>query len=172
MSLSRVTSIALLSLPLLLGAVPQSFAETPGFIGHAPAVDSPGHKEWTWDGDRSLAVDVPGVLHYQRSGPARIVITGPEELLRNVRVGDGRITSDGDWPWHWGANWGGNDKLDITVSGIPLDNLAVSGSAKLLLGHLDQDSLNLHISGSGSASAEGRIAHLRLSISGSGNAAR
>ena len=75
-------------------------------------------------------------LHYQHGGSARIVITGPEELLRHVRVGDGRIEADHDGPWR---SFDGEGKLDITVSGVPLDHVSLGGSGKLLLGHLEQD---------------------------------
>jgi len=165
MSRSGVT-IFCLSLSLVSPlAVSAGRADSWGFTGIAPAVSQPGHREWVWDGEHSLSIGVPVVLHYQRGGPARIVITGPEDQLSHLRVGSGRIESDHDWSWNF---LGGDERLDITVSGVALDHIAVGGSGKLLLGHLDQDQLSLRISGSGSANAEGRVNHLDLVISGSG----
>jgi hypothetical protein len=145
-------------------AGPAAMARDWDHVGTAPALDQPGHKEWTWDGDRHLSVGVPSVLHYQRGGPARIVITGPEDVLRRLRVGGGHIEMDHDWPWHFG----GDDRVDITVSGVPLDHISLGGSGRMLLGHLDQDALDVDIGGSGSASADGHVGHLKVSIGGSG----
>jgi Putative auto-transporter adhesin, head GIN domain len=162
---SRATIFCLsLSLAALLAAS-AGRADSWGFSGIAPVVNQPGHKEWVWDGEHSLSIGVPAVLHYQRGGPARIVITGPEDQLSHLRVGGGRIESEHDWSWNFS---GGDERLDVTVSGVALDHIAIGGSGKLLLGHLDQDQLSLRISGSGSASAEGRVSHLALVISGSG----
>jgi Putative auto-transporter adhesin, head GIN domain len=133
-------------------------------VGTPPALDQPGHKEWNWDGNRHLSVGVPSVLHYQRSGAPRIVITGPEDMLRRLQVGGGHIEMDHDWSWHFGRD----DRVDITVSGVPLDQISLGGSGQMLLGHLDQDALDLVIGGSGSASADGRVGHLKVVIGGSG----
>lgn len=165
MSVSRFALVCLgLSFFSVLAAS-EIFAEGFDFTPSMPAVDQPGHKEWIWDGGRSLGLGVPAILHYRRGGPARIVITGPEELLRHVRVGDGRIESDHDWSWH---SLDGGDRLDITVSGVPLDHVSLAGGGKLLLGHLEQDTFSIDIGGSGTASAEGKVDHLRVNIGGSG----
>jgi Putative auto-transporter adhesin, head GIN domain len=129
-----------------------------------PGVDQPGHKEWAWDGDKHLSVGVPSVLHYQRGGAPRIVITGPEEVLRRLHVGGGHIELDHDWSWHSG----GDDRVDITVSGVPLDHISLGGSGQMLLGHLDQDAMDIDIGGSGTASADGHVGHLKVVIGGSG----
>ncbi len=136
------------------------------FKTSAPVLDQPGHKEWTWDGGTSLFIGLPATVHYARSGSPRIVITGSEEALRHVRVGEGHIVTDDDWSWHWGSD----DRLDVTVSGVALDHISLGGSGKLLLGRLDQDHLDIGIGGSGTVSAEGRVDHLKLSIGGSGKA--
>jgi hypothetical protein len=165
MSLSRVSAFCLsLSFAALTGSA--SVAHSFDFVGDAPAVSSPGHREWAWDGDHHLYLGVPATLHYQRGGPARIVITGPEDQLRRVQVGGGHIERDDDWNWH-----GDDEKLDITVSGVALDHISLGGSGRILLGHLDQDALDLDIGGSGNVAADGRIEHLKVNIGGSGRVA-
>src|SRR5581483_1384214 len=84
-----------------------------GFTPREPSLKQPGHWEWAWDGSDGLGIAVPATVHYQRGGPARIVITGPEDELQQVRVGQGQIRFCRDC-------WGGHSHLDITVSGVLL----------------------------------------------------
>ena len=148
---------------LSLFLTPALARDADGFTPREPALKQPGHWEWAWDGTDALGVGVLATVHYQPTGPARIVINGPDELLEHLRVGQGQIRLPCD-QCHYDSG-----KLDITVSGVALRNVALQGSGEILLGRLDQDQLNLAISGSGRASAEGRIDRLELSIAGSGN---
>lgn len=158
-----VFRLSLLFVSFLVGSAGAGISD---FTSRAPAVDSPGHREWDWDGQRRLWIGVPAVVHYQRGGPARIVVTGPEEMLRHLRVGSGHIERDDDGFWHFGG-----EKLEVTVGGVPLDRISLGGSGKLVLGRLDQEALEIDIGGSGSASAEGRVEHLKIHIGGSGRIA-
>lgn len=134
-----------------------------GFTPREPSLKQPGHWEWSWDGSDGLGIAVPATVHYQRSGPARIVITGPEDELEQLRVGQGNIRFCRDC-------WGGHGHLDITVSGVPLHKVALAGGGEeIQLGRLDQERLGLSIAGSGKVSADGRIDRLEISIGGSGN---
>src|SRR5690242_938286 len=133
-----------------------------GFTPREPSLKQPGHWEWAWDGSDGLGISVPATVHYVRSGPARISITGPEEMLEQLRVGQGQIRFCRDC-------WGRGEHLDITVSGVALRKVSLAGGGEdIQLGRLDQDDLRLAIAGSGRASADGRIDRLELSISGSG----
>lgn len=135
-----------------------------GFTPREPSAKQAGRWEWAWDGTDGLGVEVPATVHYVPTGPARIVITGPDDLLAQLRVGQGQIKAQCD-DCHFGRH-----TLDITVSGVALRDVALSGSGEIALGRLDQDKLTLVISGSGSVSTEGRIDRLELVVSGSGNA--
>lgn len=135
-----------------------------GFVPREPALKQPGHQEWAWDGSDGLGVSVSGVVHYQRGGPARISISGPDAILAKLRVGQGQIRYCEDCRVP-------RVPLDITVSGVPLRKVALAGSGgDIQLGRLDQDELRLSIAGTGQISAEGRIDEVKLSIAGSGNA--
>jgi hypothetical protein len=96
-----------------------------------------------------------------------VVINGPEDMLRQVRFGDGVIASDDDLFWAKGQ---AHEPLDITVSGVALNEFVVSGSGRLLLGKLERDHLAVIISGSGSASLDATVHDAKLMISGSGKA--
>src|SRR5450432_3154989 len=59
-----------------------------------PLIDLATHKTWRWAGGDTLALDAPVNIHYQPTGSPGVLVTGPEELLKHVRVSDGRIASD------------------------------------------------------------------------------
>ena len=131
-----------------------------------PAVTQPGRLEWTWDGGKRLGVGVPGTVHYSEQGAPRVVITGPDELLRRVHFGDGNIFMDNDsfFSWH------DRDRLDITVTGVALNEFNVSGSGKLILGKLKRDWIGINVSGSGSTELEASVSgDAELRVSGSGH---
>jgi hypothetical protein len=132
----------------------------------APAVSQPNRLEWAWDDGDRLAVGVPATVRYQEQGAPRVIITGPEDLLRRVRFRDGSISNRDDW----GFSWSKQDRLEIQVTGVKLKNFLVSGSARMLLGKLDRDSINIRVSGSGSAMMDAaKVNDISLKVSGSGN---
>lgn len=134
------------------------------FIPRDPVVKQSGHYEWQWDGKDSLALQAPATMHYMPAGSPRIVVTGPDDLLAHVQVGQGRIRVDRDY------HYSGHDRLQVTVTGVTVHNIALSGSGQADLEKLDLDHLNLAISGSGSLRGDGRADTVNLSVSGSGNA--
>src|SRR5258705_4146615 len=129
-----------------------------------PSLKQSGHWEWAWDGDDGLGVNVAATVHYVAGGPARITVSGPDDLLEKLRVGQGQIR------WCEDCSIKGG-RLDITVSGVTLHNVALhGGGGDIQLGRLDQDRLRLAISGTGRVSAGGRIDQHELAISGSRHA--
>jgi len=161
-SLFAKTGFALCLLALFL--VPAQAKGWNDFTPREPSLKQSGHWEWAWDGTDGLGVSAPATVHYIPTGPARIVINGPDDMLEHLRVGQGQIRMQcDDCRFH-------GEKLDITVSGVALRNVGLSGSGEIALGRLDQDRLTLAVSGSGSVSTEGRIDRMELAVSGSGNA--
>src|SRR5689334_7221849 len=133
------------------------------FTPREPSLKQSGHWEWAWDGDDGLGVGLVGAtVHYVPKGPARIVITGPDEALERVRVGQGQI--------RWCEDCRAIRGLEVTVSGVTLHNVALHGAdVNIQLGRLDQDRLNLAIAGTGEIDAGGRVDRLSASIAGAGN---
>ena len=134
------------------------------FAPREPSLKQSGHWEWDWNGGDSLGGHAPAIVHYVPTGPARVVINGPDEMLDHLRVGQGRIEME-CFNCHFDRR-----KLDITVSGVMLHHIVIGGSGEMQLGRLDQDRLDLTISGSADVSAQGRVDQLDLTISGSGDA--
>ena len=133
------------------------------FTPRDPSLKQSGHWEWTWDGEDGLGVGLVGAnVHYDPKGPARIVITGPDEALERVRVGQGQI--------RWCQDCRAIRGLEVTVGGVTLHNVALHGAdVNIQLGRLDQDRLNLALAGTGEISASGRVDRLSASIAGAGN---
>lgn len=151
-------ALCLVSLALASSVLARNWSD---FEPREPSLKQSGHWEWNWDGEDGLAVSVPATVRYVADGPARIVINGPDEMLEQLRVGQGQIRLCDRCRPH--------GRLSITVSGVALRNVALSGGGgEILLGYLNQDRLNLAIAGFGEMSAAGRIDRLELSISGSG----
>ncbi|HEY4078837.1 MAG TPA: DUF2807 domain-containing protein [Rhizomicrobium sp.] len=149
---------------LFLFSVSAASSRSWAFVAREPLVKQPGHREWAWDGSDGFGIEVPATVHYVQGGSPRIVITGPDDMLAQIAVGQGQVQCADD-PCRFDRG-----KLDVTVGGVALRSIGISGSARLLLGRLNQNELHLAISGSGSASAEGRVDNLELAIAGSGRA--
>lgn len=128
-----------------------------------PLIDMATRKEWRWDGGDTLALNAPVNVRYEPKGPPGVSVTGPAEMMKDVRVGDGRIASEAP-PRSNGR------KLEAVVSGIPIRKFVVNGRENLDLGHVDQESLDVHLNGVGTVSGEGRVEELNLVIAGPGNA--
>ena len=133
------------------------------FTPREPSLKQSGHWEWAWDGSDGLSIGLVGAkVRYEPTLPARIVITGPDEALERVRVGQGRI--------RWCEDCQAIKGLEVIVSGVTLHHVALGGAdINIQLGRLDQDRLNLSLAGTGEIDAAGRIDQVDLSIAGAGN---
>ena len=133
------------------------------FMPRDPSLKQSGHWEWDWDGSDALGVSLVGAkVRYVPTLPARIVITGPDEALERVRVGQGEI--------RWCDNCRAIKGLEVIVSGVTLHNVALNGAdIDIQLGRLNQDRLKLALSGTGEIEAGGRVDRLDASIAGAGN---
>lgn len=134
------------------------------FVPREPAAKQPGRYEWSWDGKDGLSLEAPFTLHYSPAGAPRIVATGPDELLAHLQVGQGRIRVDRDW------RYSGRERITVTVTGVTVHNIALSGTGHADFENVDLDSLHLALSGSGGVTGGGRADHLDLAMSGSGDA--
>lgn len=162
MSITAVTKAGsvLCLIALLTPAQARSWDD---FASRDPSLKQPGHWEWAWDGGDSLGVSLVGAkVRYVPALPARIVITGPDEALERVRVGQGQI--------RWCDDCRAIRGLEVTVSGVTLHNVALSGAdIDIQLGQLNQDRLNLSLSGTGQIGAGGRVDRVDASIAGAGD---
>ena len=157
-----VLCAAFLGLALLIGG-DDLFQDRQALDSIKPLIDMATRKEWRWDGGDTLALNAPVNVRYEPKGPPGVSVTGPAELMKDVRVGDGRIASQAK-PRSNGR------KLEAVVSGIAIRKFVVNGGENLNLGHIDQPALDVHLNGACTVSGEGRVAELNLVIAGPGNA--
>lgn len=132
--------------------------------GIRPLIDLATHKEWHWTGGDSLAVNAPVNLRYEPKGKPNVTVTGPAGMVEHVQFTDGRIATDSVVTRKPGQ------KLQAVVSGVPIRKFVVNGGETLELGHVDQDSLDIHVNGHGSVRGDGKVGRLTVVVNGSGDA--
>lgn len=132
---------------------------------HGPRVDGTGPettRELTWDGSRSLDLDVPADVTYTQGPVAKITVSGPKGSVDRVEIHDGQIRFS-----HPLFNAG---RLKITMTAPMVEAFDVSGAQTLVINGYKQDRISIDISGSGDVTASGSAGRLELDISGSGDA--
>ncbi len=131
-------------------------------------VDRPGHREWAWDGGEKLGVGGAMTVRVVPGGPARVVMTGPEELVRAAYLRRGDLgLEQSSW---WSSPWRDRGRIEVTVSGVNLSEVSVSGSSRVTLENaVRQRDLTVRVSGSGQVEARGEVERLEARVSGSGD---
>lgn len=161
--LSCIAGIGLSLGIVFLGLAFSTAVMSRDFEGRAPAFQSQDRKEWVWDGGDRVRIGVPGVVHYQAGASPRVIVRGSPALLKRVRFQDGELDLDNDW---FGGSHG--ERLEITLVGMALRDIGISGSARMELGEIHQKDLKVSISGSGRFNAIGSADTLSVRVSGSG----
>ncbi|MBN9588019.1 MAG: DUF2807 domain-containing protein [Alphaproteobacteria bacterium] len=161
-------SAATLGLAYVIGGE-AVFHDPRSLEGIRPLIDLATHKEWHWAGGDSLAVNAPVNLRYEphalpEGAKPNITVTGPAGMVEHVQFADGRIATDSVIARKPG------EKLQAVVSGVPIRKFVVNGRETLELGHVDQDSLDIHVNGQGSVRGDGKVGKLTVVVNGSGEA--
>jgi hypothetical protein len=121
-------------------------------------------RDLDWDGSDHFSLSVPGRASYTPGSDNKVHVSGDPQLIAHLRVRDGKLELDC-------RNWHGDtDALTVTLPGQEFKKFGISGSGKLTLSKLDQMSVRLNISGSGSVKADGKVEHAEIHVSGSGDA--
>src|SRR5208282_5708521 len=117
-------------------------------------------RDFPWgDADR-LELHVPAAVHFAPAPTWHLSIRGSERTLDRLQVSDGRIGIRDSSPFH-GHHIG---TLEVQLAGPALRDVGVNGSGTLTLDNLKQDTLSIHIRGSGSARASGNVDALKIEI--------
>src|SRR4051812_16705776 len=99
----------------------------------AQNVDRPGHREFAWSGGNALSVSGAMTVRVRKDGPARVVVTGPDDLVRRVILDRGHLGLENNWSWWGGNSWPRNERLEVEISGVSLNDVSVSGSSNVTL---------------------------------------
>jgi hypothetical protein len=123
-------------------------------------------RDFSWGEADRLELQVPAAVHFVPAPAWHLSIRGSERTLDRLWVSDGRIGVRDSGLFH-GHHLG---HLEVQLAGPALRDAAINGSGTLTLDNLKQDTLNIHIRGSGTARANGSVEALNIEISGSGSA--
>ena len=129
--------------------------------------DAPGEvRELAWTGGDTLQVDIESDVTYVQGAEAEVRIHGPEALVRQIVLENGRIflTPEGE------AMSFDDDDLRIEVVAPSVRTFVINGSGELRIDGYDQENLTVQVNGSGKVRGEGRTDRLAVTVSGSGEA--
>jgi hypothetical protein len=116
-----------------------------------------------WEASDSLDISLPASVDYQPGPKAEAVVSGDAELVKHVRLTSRALEFDSSFNCFIGG------KLSVRLTGPAVANWRLSGSSRLKLSGIDQDAIEIGISGSGSVAATGAARQMSLRISGSGS---
>ncbi|MFT3997795.1 MAG: DUF2807 domain-containing protein [Asticcacaulis sp.] len=142
-------------------------------------VEPPVTKTLAWTGGERLLVDIPAEVVYTQGATPSVTINGDKLMTDRVRLENGRLfLADGPdvrstVEFHFSSGnieAHSNDALKIVITAPSVKDFEIVGSSDLRISAYDQPSLDLRISGSGSAEVSGRAKALKLEISGAGEA--
>jgi hypothetical protein len=120
-------------------------------------------RDLAWSGGDTLDIALPADVRFtQAAGAAKLIVRGPEDVIRHVRVDSGRI--DFDTPSL------DADEVTIELTAPKVTRFVVSGSGRLAIHDYRQDQLAVHITGDGAVTADGAAKAAAVEISGSGDA--
>jgi hypothetical protein len=138
----------------------------------APGVASPADggqpitRDLNWRGGDSLGVAMSARVTFTQSPVSKIVISGPREIVEQVVIdGDTVHMRDGHWRW----NWNRYGPVTITASGPHVRAFKAAASARMEVGTIQEPTLTLHASSSGSIRGAVRTGSLNASASSSGH---
>jgi hypothetical protein len=121
-------------------------------------------REIAWSGGDALVVDIPADVQYtQGPGPAKLVVTGPQDVVADIVVEHGqvRLAHDHD-------RW--SDGVSIVMTAPSVSRFEMDGSGKLDIANYKQDRLALDLRGDSEVTAKGETKAIDLNISGSASA--
>jgi len=120
-------------------------------------------REIAWSGGDAIDVEIPADVQYTQSpGPAKVVVTGPQDAIAEVVIDDGHIRLRHD-------RYDG-EGLSIAITAPAVSRFEMEGSGKLSVSGYRQDQLTLDLSGDADVKVAGEAKAVSLSLSGSGNA--
>lgn len=130
-----------------------------------------------WSGDDRLTLSLPADVEYVQGAQAGVVVTGPKSVVDSIRIRNGEIDMDSRTEvvtFGWDSNGltavSDQERLKIVVTAPSVTRFDLDSSGELSIRNYDQPTLTLNISGSGSATAQGRTTRLAVDVSGSGEA--
>ena len=119
-------------------------------------------------GSDRLDIAYPADITVTQGPQARFTITGPQDILDELRLDGGELSGPDGPRFGWGRRHH-NGRLRIDIVSPNTHEFHLSGAEKLTLRNFDQDSLILHASGAVDVDGQGKAKRLEAHISGAGH---
>ena len=120
-------------------------------------------REIAWSGEDGLDLEVPADVQFtQTPGAGKLVITGPKGTVDALEL-SGSSLEFRDEPSN-------AQRVTIVMTAPDVHRFALDGEGSITIAGYHQDELDLDLSGSGKLAAAGRARHVKLDISGDGQA--
>ncbi|HEY3890156.1 MAG TPA: DUF2807 domain-containing protein [Caulobacteraceae bacterium] len=120
-------------------------------------------REIAWSGEDGLDLEIPADVQFtQAPGPGKLVITGPKGTVDALQVSGSRLDFS-DEPSN-------AQRVSVVMTAPNVHRFALDGEGSITIAGFHQDELDLDLSGDGKLAAAGRAHHVRLDISGDGQA--
>ena len=129
-----------------------------------PASTSPASVTFPFEANNRLDIDLPASVTYQPGPKAEATVTGDSTLVSHVRIADGRLGFDS------GLGCSPVTHLSVRLTAPSIATWAIRGNSDLVLSGIDQQKLQLRITGSGHVVASGAVQVVALNVAGSGEA--
>ncbi len=137
------------------------------FGGNEPTRDAvqPATAKLNWDGDDMIEIRLSAKVFYQPGPRPEATVTGDPDFIRYVRLQGGSLRSDANF-----FNCGPRNQIVVRLSGPAVASWKMTGSGQLTLSALDQDRLDIKLTGSSRVAASGNVQRVSLDITGSAKA--
>ena len=117
-----------------------------------------------FEANNSIDIDLPASVSYQPGPKAEAIVTGDPSLVSHVRIADGRLGFDSD------IDCAPVKHLSVRLTAPSITAWGITGDSDLVLSGIDQQKLQLRITGSGHVVASGAVQVVALNVAGSGKA--
>ena len=119
-------------------------------------------REIAWTGGDSLYVDLPADVQFAAgAGPGKIIVTGPKGAVDRVALSGSHLElTDED---------GGGGRVSVALTAPAVRRFVLNGDQNLSLKGVNQDELDLDVSGHAIANAVGKVRAAKVDISGDGD---
>lgn len=135
----------------------------PGVAGSAEGVVT---RDLGWRGGDQFGVAMAARTTFTQGPTARITVTGPKEIVDRIVVDNGVVKLDSNGWWTWNRHY---PQVTIVASAPHVQRISAAASARIDVGTLQETSMTLKSSSSGSirGSVQAQSVSLQANSSGS-----
>jgi uncharacterized membrane protein len=138
--------------------------QTASSVNTANAAASTASVTFPFETNDRIDIDLPASVSFQPGPKAEATVTGDSSVISHVHIANGRLGFDRE------LGCVPVTQLSVRLTGPSIATWGVRGSSDLVLSGIDQQKLQLRITGSGHVAASGAVQVVALNVAGSGEA--